>query len=471
MTQLRLSLCAAVAAVALAGAAGPAAAAPGLLRVLQDDGTLVHGGEPYRTRARDALPELGVDVVRVNLRWSELARARPADERSSASYPGDWGPYDRIVQAAGARGVQVLFTLTTPAPSWAGRRLTARYPGARDPDPAAFGRFAAAAGRRYDGGAGSPGRVARWSIVNEPNNPRFLGPQSRAGRLHAPAQYRRLVRAALAGLRATGHPGREVLIGDLLATGRGQRGETVPIGPLPFLRELLCLDAHDRPLRGAVKGHEGCTATPARLDVGGVAVHLYYLAGGPGLRPLRSGDLTPSALGGLRRTLSAARAAGRLTGTGIWDTEGGVQSSPPDRVFGVPLARQAAFVNQTEALLWRAPGVRSYGQYLMRDEPASGTFQSGLWLRNGTRKPAYAAYRLAADVRRRTRSTVTLWARVPPGAAAAAVRVTAGTGRHRVTRRVRRLAADRTFTLVLPRRRGGYRVTAGAAAGRLVPAP
>ncbi|WP_354698322.1 hypothetical protein DSM112329_03994 [Paraconexibacter sp. AEG42_29] len=462
-----------------------AVAAPGLLRVLQDDATLVHGPEPLRTRALDDLPALGVDIVRVNVRWNELAPRRPRDQRDSATYTGSWAPYDQLVREAAVRGVEVLFTVTTPGPAWAADDLTKRFPGARDPDPAAFGRFAEAAGRRYDGSADSPGRVSRWSIVNEPNNPRHLGPQSRAGALHAPGQYRRLVRAGLAGLAATGHRGREVLIGDLLATGRTRRGETTAIGPIPFLRELLCLDRSDRPLRGrALRGHAGCRATMPRLEVAGLAVHLYYLKAGPDLAPRLRGDITPAGLVRLRRTLAAGKRAGRIGSTDVWDTEGGVQTNPPDRVFGVSFAKQAAFLNRSENLLWHTPGVRSFAQYLLRDEPAGGTFQSGLWRTSGVHKPAYAAYRFPLDVRPASRTQLAVWGRVPPRAAAASgAGVGAGTGSRAGTgagsgtvagaartvtltgpggtTRTLTVAADRTFRALVPRRAGTYRATAG----------
>lgn len=459
--MLRATLPVTVAAVLLT--VPPAAtAAPGLLRVLQDDATLVHGREPVRTRALDDLVTLGVDVVRVNLRWHELAPRRPADEADSRTYRGDWTPYDRLVADARARGLDVLVTVTTPAPPWAARDLAGRYRGVVDPDPAAFGRFALAAAQRY--GAG----VSRWSLVNEPNQPRFLGPQSRGRRLHAPAHYRRMLRAGLAGLRAGGVASRDVLIGDLLTTGRAARGATVPIGPVPFLRELLCLDARDRPLRGgAIRGHEGCAATMAPLDVGGVAVHLYAFRAGPLRPPVRRGDLAPAALGELRATLQAARRAGRLTGTSIWDTEGGFQTDPPDRLAGVSPATQARYLNVTEATLWRAPGVRSWGQYLLRDDRLPASFQSGLWWRDGRRKPAFAAYRLPVDVRAVSRTRVALWARVParttPGAR---IRVTGPGGLRRTVPRSAVRADDRTFVVRLPRRSGAYRVRVGAAVSR-----
>jgi len=436
-----------------------APAAPGLQRIVQDDATFVFGREPLRTRALDDLRVLGTDVVRVNLRWDLLAPRRPADETDSRSYPGDWGPYDRLVADARTRGLEVLMTVSTPAPRWAARDLAGRYRGVVDPDVRAFGRFALAAAGRY--GA----TVRRWSLVNEPNQPRFLGPQSRSGRLHAPAHYRALVRAGLEGLRGGGVDPRDVLLGELLATGRRHRGPTVPIGPVPFLRELLCLDARDRPLRGAaLRGHEGCTATFTPLEAGGIAVHLYYLGGGPRLRPIRAGDLTPVALGELRRTLAAARRARRLTGTAIWDTEGGVQTNPPDRLSGVPLATQARFLNESEAALWRTPGVRSFAQYLLRDDLEPKSFQTGLWFRDGTRKPAFAAYRLPVEVRAVSRTRVALWARAPTGSAARILVTGPGGLRRTVPRSA--LAADRTFTLRLPRRDGAYRVRVGAAVSR-----
>ena len=84
--------------------------------------------------------------------------ARPAhfDARDPAAYPPAAGsPYDRVVEPRRASaGSASTSTSTAPGPLWA---MAPRGPDAEDanhfaPDPAAFGDFVTAVGRRYDGG-------------------------------------------------------------------------------------------------------------------------------------------------------------------------------------------------------------------------------------------------------------------------------------------------------------------------------
>ncbi|HEX2087608.1 MAG TPA: hypothetical protein VHF89_18130, partial [Solirubrobacteraceae bacterium] len=79
---------------------------------------------------------------------------------------------------------------------------------------------------------------------------------------------------------------------------------------------------------------------------------------------------------------------------GVHLTEGGWQTSPPDRLLGVPPAVQARWLNETEWIVRRHPRVRSVAQYLLYDEVAASRFQSGLRFADGRAKPALAAWRL-----------------------------------------------------------------------------
>ena len=197
-----------------------------LASMFQDDQELLYS--PARTVARtlDALRELGVDRLRITVLWSAIApgagsRVAPSgfDAADPAAYPrGAWGPYDRVLELARARGIAVDFDLTAPGPLWAmGRGApTARLATHFAPSAAAFGRFVDAAGRRYSGRYVPAGmqrpipRVDFWSIWNEPNQPGWLAPQ-RAASKGGPAVaesarlYRGLVDAAYAALRRTGH--------------------------------------------------------------------------------------------------------------------------------------------------------------------------------------------------------------------------------------------------------------------------
>jgi hypothetical protein len=73
---------------------------------------------------------LGTRVLRVDLRWDQVARVRPASARSDADPAYDWGVYDRVVEAARRQGVQILFTVWG-TPPWAADRTvpaSSRFP-------------------------------------------------------------------------------------------------------------------------------------------------------------------------------------------------------------------------------------------------------------------------------------------------------------------------------------------------------
>jgi len=457
----------AAALLVLGTGAASADAGSGLLRIVQDDALLVHGAPAPRAAALDELARLGVDVIRVNLPWRELApRRRPRAEDAGAT-PAAWAPYDALVLDAHARGLRVLMTPTTPAPDWAASALDRRRRGVVRPDPAAFAAWVAAAGARYGGAAGAPARVDLWGLVNEPNSPNQLAPQRDRLALRSPAAYRRLLRAGLTALARTGHPAREIVAGDLLAVGGADPIAAAPQAPLSFLRELLCLDRRDRPLaRSPDPAHPGCAGRVPPLAVRGVSVHPYYAPGlGPAARPRRADQVTPGTLGRLRKVLLAARRAGRLVGPAqVWDTEGGVQTDPPDPLAGTSPARQARFVNEAEWLADRTPGVRSFAQYPWRDEPALPSFQSGLRFADGRAKPALAAYALPLVARRVTPRRARLWTRLPSGAGAAAVLVD-GARRAKIVR-PSGATTYATATIAVPRATVRLRLAAGGRRSR-----
>ncbi len=401
--------------------------------MVQDDATLLG---PGREAALDEMRAAGVDVVRVNLIWRRL------EGRGSALR---WQAVDDLVAAVNARGMRVLATPTTPAPDRASERRAGVRPGTWRPDPQAFGAFVASAAQRYGD------RVALWSLVNEPNNGNWLTPQQRGGRRHSPALYRELVRAALPHL-----PPGSVLLGEQIGVGRPGGDELASVRPRAFLRDLLCLDARDRPTARPI----GCRGRFVPLDAGGWAVHPYSAPAGNDVRPRHADTLTPRTLGRLLPTLDAGLRAGRLTRrVDLFATEGGVQTNPPDRLFGVSPSRQAAIVNGAEAILWHAPRVRAWGQYLWVDEPRMSSFQSGVRYRDGRAKPALAAVRFPLDVRRDSRRRARVWLRLPPGVSEATL--TAG----RTRRTVRSARADRVAVLRLSVPAG--RVSVRATAGRL----
>ncbi len=367
---------------------------------------LLFSGSP--DAALDEIDALGATAVRIQMSWSLVAP--DADAKTAPSfnqtdpnaYPaGAWARYDAAIDGARARGLKVYLTITGPAPRWATARKRDQL---TRPNATAFGKFAAAAGRRY----GS--KVSWWSIWNEPNLGKLLKPiyKGRRGRrLASPAIYRQLYLQAYANLRAV-HVHRPILIGELAPRGNSMRvNGTVP--PIAFLRAMLCLDHRYRKARS-------CAKVPTQ----GFAIHPYTPKQGPFFVPPNPDDVTIGVLPRLVHALDRAAHAGALPRRlPIYVSEFGVQSWP-DRAFGVPLATQSDYRSIGEHMAYMNRRVKSFSQYLLRDDMtrdgAYGAFESGLRLYKGDReKPSYDGFRLPLVVAKaRHGNRVTLWGLVRP---------------------------------------------------------
>lgn len=424
-----------------------------------DDAEIVYS-KPEQLDARLAEAKaIGVDRIRVSVYWRLLAPQPDKKERPPAGdYPASdprfygqtrWDRYDRIVALAAKHGLGLIFSLTSPAPIWA----TGVPEDGRDdvedswePNPADFKDFATAVGRRYSGqwrdesqqpsllpllppqstfGPPLP-RVDFWSIWNEPNHGGWLTPQWRrdpAGKRLIPASpriYRGLANAAVEGLRASGHDGDQILLGETAPRGSADAGPTRGLRPLRFLRELFCLGTRYRPYTGTSAELRGCPAAPdasafvasnpGLFAVTGFAHHPYSLETPP---RVRDGNRDDAALSGTRRliaTLDRSYASwGQGTRLPIWMTEYGYQTDPPDPTIGIPWSRQADWLDEATYLAYREPRVASMAQFLLVDDGPIrrfdakdprywGTFQSGLLAGDGKRKPAYFSFQRAITV-------------------------------------------------------------------------
>lgn len=373
----------AIAMLIAAAVAGPAAdASPRQLTIMQDDVQV--RGAPAETL--DEFASLGVDIVKLNLYWDEVAprgRRKPAgfDGADPGSY--SWGNYDEIVRAIVARGMQPFLSLGGRGPAWAtgkrGRRGTNR------PKAKEFRLFAEAAGLRFPD-------VAIWSIWNEPNLYSWLSPQRRAGVPVSPSMYRRLYLAGHAGLRASGNGDDTILLGELMPRGGTDRRK---VPPLAFLREMVCLNSSHRPYRGRAAKRRGCGRV-GRIPTSGLAYHPYTLAGGPRVKELPD-DAAIGQLSRVRKTLDALARRGKLPPRlKIWMTEFGYQTRPPDP-FATPLRRAPGLMDLSEWIAFRNRRVATYAQYTLRDNPF---WQSGLRFANGRAKPGvYEAFRMPLLVR------------------------------------------------------------------------
>ena len=139
---------------------------------------------------------------------------------------------------------------------------------------------------------------------------------------------------------------------------------------------------------------------------------------GPGETPLAGGcdHCTTITMATLDRLLSnVVRSFG--TGKRIWLTEYGYQTSPQDRLLGVSYAAQARFVSEGALRALLAPRVDVLIHYLVRDEPQSARWQSGLLTARDIAKPAYNAFRFPFALRSRTGSRTVLDRPGAPGRA------------------------------------------------------
>jgi hypothetical protein len=393
------ALSALLALAALALLASPANASPRQAMTFEAPSELLD--DATRDATLDEIRSFGVDRVRQLVYWSSFA-PRPDSKRRprfdaadpDAYPPGTWDRLDRLVDGAGARGIQLQLTLTGPVPRWA---TSTKRDHLTRPNPRQFGLFARAVGRRY--GA----RVAMWSIWNEPNQPQFLLPQYRKRKPVSPGIYRGLYLAAVRGIRATAQNRTDtILVGET-----SPRGNRHVVHPLVFLRRMLCLDR-------SYKRTRKCATLPTQ----GYAHHAYTTRTGPRFIPPK-GDVTIGVLSRLNVALDlAAKARALPKRLPIYLTEFGIQTTP-DEVSGVSFAKQAAYRAISEHIAYVNPRVALFSQYLMRDDKPRrtgyrfGGFETGLRRSNGRKKPSYESFRLPLAVES-YRSRDVLWGLVRP---------------------------------------------------------
>jgi hypothetical protein len=480
--------CVASAARAPAGKAArqqqPPRLTPGLETIIQDDGLMLFRPAPEVRAAVARMKALGVDRVRITAGWSSLTRAPDAvakpegfDAADPAAYEQSrWQALDTAVRAVRAAGLQAVIDIGFWAPHWA----ATDPPGPRartNIDPRAYADFATALALRYSGGfepkpdpppappappsrdqdivqaflqplipfplpdlippsartraadtgdaaAAAGGRlpsVDEFIIYNEPNHQGLLLPQWRPdGTPASPAVYRAMVRAAYAAVKAA-RPKVKVLIGNTSSTG-GTRGSG-PVPPLEFVRELACVDARLRPRTAG--DCAGFTTVPGD----GWAHHPYS----QNERPARvsdpkkePGDLRLADLPVLARTLDKLVKMGRLAPANrdIYLTEFGYETGGIPGRPRVSQTMQARWLTWAEYLADRVPNVRSFAQFLLRDQPPApvrvsssdkrpfGEYSTGLLLAGGADKVAAQTFLAGLFAQLQPRGRVLLYGRL-----------------------------------------------------------
>ena len=368
-----------------------------------------------RVKTFTQMQSLGVKALRVELSWYEVAPSptsatKPSFEATNPeSY--NWSVYDPVLAEAQKLGWPVLLTVTSPVPRWATSNHKAPYitsPNAQD-----FEQFMTAVARHY----GS--EVSTYAIWNEPNEPVFLLPQfSSNGSAASPRIYRGLYQAGYAGLKAAGIAHPRVLMGETAPFGYDtvkvrREGTNHAVAPLAFLRGMLCLNAK-------YKKSGSC----GELQATGYAHHAYTLPAGPYYKPSGRGEADDVTIGALSRLTGALNKAANAhaipAGLPIYLTEFGVQTNPPNKQLGVSFAKQAEFDAIDERIAWSNPRVAAFSQYLLKDDPLSGSgtlgvvgFQTGLETVAGVHKPLYSAWPVPLTVTKQGHG-FSLWGLVRP---------------------------------------------------------
>ncbi|HEX5910244.1 MAG TPA: hypothetical protein VFY44_07100 [Thermoleophilaceae bacterium] len=439
MTRTLRTLLLTVAALA-AFALVPAGASAGSKQfsIFEDDAVLLGLTDKDPEKAMAEVKYLGGDVVRVFVVWSKVSPAKtsrtvpagfdPADHRS----PGyDWSLYDAFIQRAQRNGLKVMLTLSGEIPFWASREpdRCPHFIGGYSnlalscmwkPDQRLFEQFSQAVATRYKG------LVEYYSLWNEPNLEHYLYPQwSRAGRSTIDLGGKMLRELWTSGYRGLTRV-------DPSVKNKVLFGETAAISsPMDTLYAALCLNQSGRPYKkGRVRRLMGCDK-PAKLPIGGLAVHPYNkdAVGTVFTRSFTKDSMSMAYTGRATRVLRRAERYGRIPrGRGVYITEFGFQTKPPDKK-GLSFNAQAKAMNESDRLFFGDKRIRAVAQFELYDVPEGvddDVYNTGLRTQACQLKPSWGAYRMPLVVTRLADDSVEVWGQVRPSNARTQVALFAG---------------------------------------------
>jgi hypothetical protein len=335
---------------------------------VQDDAWLASGPGTVSERV-DRLQRLGVQIVRYTVRWDQVARRAPASPGSPEDPAYDWSIPDSVLKTLHEAGIEAVVTLYG-TPRWANGGSGPNFaPSSRT----ALAAFARATAVHYPW-------VRRWLIWNEPNQRIWLRPTS-------PRVYTQtLLNPAYAALHALRG---NVLVGGAVTAPRGNVGG---VSSVDWLRGMA--EAHAR--------LDAYASNPYPLNP---RSETPWSGGCTSCRTFTMANL-PKLLADVQRYFPGKR---------VWLTEYGYQTNPPDRFLGVSPALQAQYLAEAALRAYLAPRVDMLINFLVRDEPDVGRWQSGLLSIGGVAKPSYYAFSLPLAEMSRHGATTVLWGQVRPG--------------------------------------------------------
>jgi hypothetical protein len=354
----------------------------------------------------DRVHGAGATFVRETLPWYKVApKAPPAGfDASNPSDPAyDWSAIDDRVTRTFAHGLEPFLVIDYP-PAWAKVSDAAAAP----PRPSDLAQFAQAAADRYSGKYPGLPHVRYWQIWLEPNVNVYFRPQFSGGQPVSPGRYAAMVDAAANAIHGV-DPTDSVIAGGL-SPFTVSRGETQTIGPMRFMRLMLCMSAGAKP-------HPTCSRR-VHFDIWS---HHPYTSGGPTHHAINPDDVSLGDLPKMKTLLVAAYRAGHIVThaqPGFWVTEFSWDTNPPDPK-AVPIKLAARWTSEALYQMWKV-GISLVTWLKLRDDPYPDLpTQSGLYFRGASiaqdkPKPSLTAFRFPF-VAYRQAGLVYVWGRTPWG--------------------------------------------------------
>ncbi len=355
-----------VLATLAATSSAPHAARPMLVGFQDDPG---FRWSPDRKATLAAAARAHASIIRATANWWQIAPTRPSNAENAFDPAYNFTDLDDLIRSAAMDGMTVMLTLWG-TPSWANG---GHPPNVAPTDTRDLFEFALALADRYSGRYPGYPFVGYYTVWNEPNSARFLSPEfDDTGRPVAPVTYAGICRAVYTGLKDA-NPLATVAIGQTASRGSpGYRPGASSMAPGTFAWLL----AQVKP----------------QVPFDAWAHHPYSDLGYGPLQRYRFPNVNLATLHMFEQRLDQWFHRPNIP---IWISEYGFETRPW-RHGGVSVEQQAAYVKESLAIAAADPRVQMFIWFVLRDDPAMRTWDSGLIADSGTHKPAFAAFEDAA---------------------------------------------------------------------------